>query len=397
MLMTNLLWAILLFFLQPVFIVGLFYANYNRNQRVKYSRKNFRVNFNRTNFELKDYLIKGLLPGMIISVFSIVLGIPLTIKWYLIYQMIAILFLLFGGSRFIHPLFTFSATSIVMYILNRLHLELNIDWVQRLTNDNLFIINFEPNALNSLLINSLLFTSLILLITAFAMNNYNTNKVFPILGSSKRGKKVAQYPNKFLWLLPMVIVVPGKVIEPFAAWWPMLNIGGERFALLILPVLIGLHYTVSTQLLSEATERIQKEIFGLSVIGFLGFGLSYFYSPASVWVTGLIFILGLVVLYRHRKRENLWSFQYGPADTGLRIIAVRPDSPAERLNLSIGDIIMNMNDEEMNTREEFDEMLAYNRSYIKMRIQRKDGEIVIAETPLYDDDYNNLGLLILGK
>lgn len=397
MLMTNLLWSILLFFLQPVFIVGLFYANYNRNQRVKYSRKNFRVNFNRTNFELKDYLIKGLLPGMIISVFSIVLGIPLTIKWYLIYQMIAILFLLFGGSRFIHPLFTFSATSIVMYILNRLHLELNIDWVQRLTNDNLFIINFEPNALSSLLINSLLFTSLILLITAFAMNNYNTNKVFPILGSSKRGKKVAQYPNKFLWLLPMVIVVPGKVIEPFAAWWPMLNIGGERFALLILPVLIGLHYTVSTQLLSEATERIQKEIFGLSVIGFLGFGLSYFYSPASVWVTGLIFILGLVVLYRHRKRENLWSFQYGPADTGLRIIAVRPDSPAERLNLSIGDIIMNMNDEEMNTREEFDEMLAYNRSYIKMRIQRKDGEIVIAETPLYDDDYNNLGLLILGK
>lgn len=397
MLMTNLLWAILLFFLQPVFIVGLFYANFNRNQRVKYSRKNFRVNFNRTNFELKDYFIKGLLPGMIISVFSIVLGIPLTIKWYLIYQMIAILFLLFGGSRFIHPLFTFSATSIVMYILNRLHLELNIDWVQRLTNDNLFIINFEPNALSSLLINSLLFTSLILLITAFAMNNYNTNKVFPILGSSKRGKKVAQYPNKFLWLLPMVIVVPGKVIEPFAAWWPMLNIGGERFALLILPVLIGLHYTVSTQLLSEATERIQKEIFGLSVIGFLGFGLSYFYSPASVWVTGLIFILGLVVLYRHRKRENLWSFQYGPADTGLRIIAVRPDSPAERLNLSIGDIIMNMNDEEMNTREEFDEMLAYNRSYIKMRIQRKDGEIVIAETPLYDDDYNNLGLLILGK
>src|SRR5699024_4312589 len=319
MLMTNLLWSILLFFLQPVFIVGLFYANFNRNQRVKYSRKNFRVNFNRTNFELKDYFIKGLLPGMIISVFSIVLGIPLTIKWYLIYQMIAILFLLFGGSRFIHPLFTFSATSIVMYILNRLHLELNIDWVQRLTNDNLFIINFEPNALSSLLINSLLFTSLILLITAFAMNNYNTNKVFPILGSSKRGKKVAQYPNKFLWLLPMVIVVPGKVIEPFAAWWPMLNIGGERFALLILPVLIGLHYTVSTQLLSEATERIQKEIFGLSVIGFLGFGLSYFYSPASVWVTGLIFILGLVVLYRHRKRENLWSFQYGPADTGLRI------------------------------------------------------------------------------
>ena len=40
-------------------------------------------------------------------------------------------------------------------------------------------------------------------------------------------------------------------------------------------------------------------------------------------------------------------------------------------------------------------MVAYNRSYIKMRIRRTDGEIVISQTPLYDDDFNNLGLLIL--
>ncbi|HLR92751.1 MAG TPA: PDZ domain-containing protein, partial [Atopostipes sp.] len=73
----------------------------------------------------------------------------------------------------------------------------------------------------------------------------------------------------------------------------------------------------------------------------------------------------------------------------------RRDSPAERMNLSIGDIIMDMNDQSITTREEFNERVAYNRSYVKMRIRRKDGEIVITETPLYDDDYNNLGLLIL--
>lgn len=193
----------------------------------------------------------------------------------------------------------------------------------------------------------------------------------------------------------MFVVVPGEVIEPFADWWPLLNIGGERFALLILPVLIGLHYTVSTQLLNEATSIIQKEFRWLSLVGLLGVVLTYFYPILSIVVTGLLLIIGLFILYRHRKRENLWTFRYGPADEGLRVIAVRPDSPAERLNLSIGDIIMDMNDKAMNSREEFNEMLAYNRSYIKMRIKRKDGEIVIAETPLYDDDYNNLGLLIL--
>src|SRR5690625_279266 len=395
MLMTNILWAILLYFLQPVFIIGLLYTIFNRNKRVKYSRKNFRVNFNRTNFELKDFFIKGLLPGILVSILSLVLGVPLTIEWYLIYQIVAILFLLIGGSRFIHPIFTFSMTSILMYAANLFQFDLNFQWLQPVINENLFIINFELNSLPLLLMNVLLFTSLILLITTFVMSRDNENKIFPILGSSKRGKTIALYPNKSLWVLPMLIVVPGEVIEPFADWWPLLNIGGERFALLILPVLIGLHYTVSTQLLNEATSIIQKEFRWLSLVGLLGVVLTYFYPILSVVVTGLLLIIGLFILYRHRTRENLWTFRYGPADEGLRVIAVRPDSPAERLNLSIGDIIMDMNDKAMNSREEFNEMLAYNRSYIKMRIKRKDGEIVIAETPLYDDDYNNLGLLIL--
>lgn len=395
MLMTNILWAILLYFLQPVFIIGLLYTIFNRNKRVKYSRKNFRVNFNRTNFELKDFFIKGLLPGILVSILSLVLGVPLTIEWYLIYQIVAILFLLIGGSRFIHPIFTFSMTSILMYAANLFQFDLNFQWLQPVINENLFIMNFELNSLPLLLMNVLLFTSLILLITTFVMSRDNENKIFPILGSSKRGKTIALYPNKSLWVLPMLIVVPGEVIEPFADWWPLLNIGGERFALLILPVLIGLHYTVSTQLLNEATSIIQKEFRWLSLVGLLGVVLTYFYPILSVVVTGLLLIIGLFILYRHRKRENLWTFRYGPADEGLRVIAVRPDSPAERLNLSIGDIIMDMNDKAMNSREEFNEMLAYNRSYIKMRIKRKDGEIVIAETPLYDDDYNNLGLLIL--
>lgn len=395
MLMTNILWAILLYFLQPVFIIGLLYTIFNRNKRVKYSRKNFRVNFNRTNFELKDFFIKGLLPGILVSILSLVLGVPLTIEWYLIYQIVAILFLLIGGSRFIHPIFTFSMTSILMYAANLFQFDLNFQWLQPVINENLFIMNFELNSLPLLLMNVLLFTSLILLITTFVMSRDNENKIFPILGSSKRGKTIAQYPNKSLWVLPMLIIVPGEVIEPFADWWPLLNIGGERFALLILPVLIGLHYTVSTQLLNEATSIIQKEFRWLSLVGLLGVVLTYFYPILSIVVTGLLLIIGLFILYRHRKRENLWTFRYGPADEGLRVIAVRPDSPAERLNLSIGDIIMDMNDKTMNSREEFNEMLAYNRSYIKMRIKRKDGEIVIAETPLYDDDYNNLGLLIL--
>ncbi len=54
-----------------------------------------------------------------------------------------------------------------------------------------------------------------------------------------------------------------------------------------------------------------------------------------------------------------------------------------------------MNDTEMNSIEDYNRVVAYNRSYIKMRVLRVDNEIVMVQTPLYDDDFNSLGLLIL--
>lgn len=397
MMTTNLLWAILLYFLQPVFIIGLIYAYFNHKQRVKYSREHFRVNFNRTNFEIKDYLMKGLLPGLILSMVSIFLGIPLTLEWYLIYQVTTIVLLLLGGSRFIHPLFTFSISSILLYMSDRFEVGLNLNKLKPLLNEKLFNLDFKLEMISPLLNNILIFMLLILLVTIFMMKKQEENKVFPMLSDSKRGKKVAKYPNKILWVLPMAIIVPGNIIEPFTKWWPLFNIGSERYALVLLPVLVGLHYTVSSQLLRIAREKIQKDFISLFLVGGIGVIFAYFYPAVSIWLAGVLLVLGIFVMYRHRRREKMTNIQYGPADIGLRVIAVRPDSPAERLNLSIGDLILTINDTDMASRAEFNEVLAYNRSYIKLRIQRTDGEIVIAETPLYDDDYNNLGLLLLDE
>src|SRR5690625_3033863 len=395
MLISNVVWAVLLYFIQPVFIVGLLYAYGNYKKRVNYSRKTFRVNFNRSTFELKDYFLKGLLPGLIISVLSVVLGVPLTIEWYVAYQGITILLMLIGGSRFIHPIFTFSMTSILFYIFEHLNFNVNFSWLQPIINENLFAANFEVNPFSALVTNGLFFASLILLFSLFTLTTKTENEIFPVLGSSKRGKTVAQYPMKSLWVLPMAVVVPGEVFEPFADWWPVFNIGSESYAFLLLPVLVGFHYTVSTQLFTEAAKHLRKEFLWLFFISMIGVMASYFYLSIIICVVVLVFIAGLFILYRHRRRENMHNYRYGPADEGLRVIAVRRDSPAERMNLSIGDIIMDMNDQSITTREEFNERVAYNRSYVKMRIRRKDGEIVITETPLYDDDYNNLGLLIL--
>lgn len=395
MMIKNILWLLIIFFVQPVFILGLGYALWNRSKRLKYVRKNYRLNFNPSSFEVTDYLFKSLVIGLILSVVVGVVGVPLTIEWYLIYQVVTIVLLLISGTRFIHPLFTFSLTSIATFILDWSGKAIPLDWLQNIVKQEAVAVNFQVANPSAVILNSLFFISMILVFTGHLMKKRDRNKFYPILHSSERGKMVAKYQKRSILLLPLIIVVPGSVIEPIASWWPLFSIGGERYALLLLPFLIGFHFTISTQILENAINSMKKDLYVLAGLSFLLTLMSYFYLELAVWFALILLIGGGFVLYRHRQRENMWTFKYGPADEGLRIIAIRPNSPAERMGLAIGGIITHINDQEMNTKEEFYEMISYNRSYVKMRLKRNDGEIIMVETPLYDDDYNNLGLLIL--
>lgn len=394
---NHVLRLILFYFAQPIFLVGLFYAWLNYKRRVKYTRETFRVNFNKRNFELRDYLLKGLLPGVLLSVLSVGIGIPLTFEWYIVYQILTILLLIIGGSRFIQPIFTFSLSALLLYSFNWLGIQFPVRWFEQIIPKAFYSFNPSINASHQLFSNLLLLALLILFVSTFLLDKKNEQKYYPIVRRSKRGKNVAVYQNKTLWMLPLVVLVPGDVIEPFASWWPLLNINGNQYAFLFLPLLIGVHFTISSQTPKEATTKLQNDFQFLTLFGLILFAISYVVPIFSRIAMVLILIGGFLVLYRHRKRENMWSFRYGPADEGLRVIAVRPDSPAERLDLSIGDILLEINDQKLLDTSEYNKVLAYSRSYIRVRIRRNDGEIVLAETPLYDDDYNNLGLLLLEK
>lgn len=391
----NIIMIILFFFIQPLFLVGLFYAVWNRRQRLAYVRETYRMNFNRSAFELTDYLFKGLLIALTLSVISIGLGVPLTIEWYIVYQVISVFVLLLTGSRFIHPLFTFSLSSLVLFLMQRFGQTLPLSRLANAINQESFIIDFQPDQFMNVLFNSLFFIVFFLLVTSFLMKDKDFNKLYPILRASQRGKTIAKYQNKFLWLLPVAILVPGRLIAPIAPWWPLLNIGSQDFGVLFLPVIIGLHFTVSTQSIQEALQYIKKDFQRLAGVAAILLVGSYFYRFLTIISLTLLLVGGFVIYYRHRQRENLWTFKYGPADEGLRVIAVRPESPADRMNLSIGTIITHINEEEMTSKEDFYEVITYNRSYIRMRLKRPDGEVIMVETPLYDDDANNLGLLIL--
>ena len=391
---NHVLKSLLLLLIQPVFVSGLIYSFINYRRRVEYTRKTYRVNFVRENFEIKNFLFKGIIPGLVLSLLSVGIGVQLTIEWFILYQLITIVLLLIGGSRLIHPIFTFSLTSIGYKVLSLLSFNIPLLPFKQLYQLNDFTYNAVIN-LNQLITNTLFIASLILLLSIYLLIDREESRLYPVLRTSKRGKSVAKYQRKSLWLLPLMVIVPGEAFSKIAAWWPLLEINGESYALLFMPILVGFHFTISTQLIHEATALIKKDFRYVGLIGLATFIIAYFIPAFSIWGVGLLFLFSFGVLIRHRRREKQWAFRYGPTNEGLRVIAIRSESPADRMSLSVGDTILEMNDTQMNSIEDYNRVVAYNRSYIKMRVLRVDNEIVMVQTPLYDDDFNSLGLLIL--
>lgn len=390
--LQNLLFSIGLFFIQPTFIVGILLAWFSRNRRVSYARGQLRTSIYKDSYELKRFFLWGLIPGLVISLISVFAGLPITLDFILVYQLVTILFL--GvGYRFIHPIFTFSASGLA--ILGLVLLDIDIENYIALP-ENWFSpieegisIGFQLNQI------ILIFSLLLLLSTILTLQTGDLARFTPYFLKTKRGKLVARYRMTPFWLVPVLFVTPGEGFGALFDWWPVFSIGNQTFSFFLLPVLIGFRYTVQAQLPSQAKERLLKEFVWLAGLGILAFSATFWRIEIAPIGLGFLFIGGFLVLYRHRKREQKWTFEFGPAEQGLRVVSVRPNSPAEKMDLDIGDVILKCNEFELSSSNGFYEALSSNRSYCKLRIRRKDGELVLAETSLYDNDPHDLGIVTL--
>ncbi|OJF93103.1 PDZ domain-containing protein [Alkalibacterium sp. 20] len=391
-LFQNILLALLLFLLQPTFIIGVVLALLSKNRRFKYSRSKLRTTVYKENYEIKRLITWGLIPGAVISLFSVGIGMPVTIDWIIIYHIVTLLFLGLG-YRFIHPIFTFSTASLVVLGLSYFVTEASL-FGDILEQWNSPILSQTSTSLESTRV-ILVLVVLLLMSTIIVLNKGNMNQFVPRFMKTKRGKLVARYRMKPLWLIPLVVVVPGETFTALFDWWPVFSMGNQTYSFLIIPVLLGFRYTVQAQLPSEAKQAIIKDFSLLSVLSVLLVGLTFWIEEFSAIGLVVMLVGGVYVLYRHRQRERKWAFKFGPDQDGLRVVAVRPNSPAERMSIEVGDVLVESNQIKLTSSEDLTESLFNNRSYSKLKLKRLDGELVIAETPIYEEDAHDLGLVTL--
>lgn len=390
---ANFFIMLALFFIQPTFIVGLVVAIWTSYRRINHERSNHRVAIYNTLYEIKNYLLVGLLFGVIGSVLLTLTGVPVTMDWIILYQIVTIISLFFG-YRFVHPLFTFSISSLLLiglpFFLESSDFSfLPTNWYHPLSQ-----IEFSGTQLFTNLFIILLF---LLATSIFTIKRKSGNHLSARFLNTKRGKRIAKYPIKPFWVLPLLLVVPGNGFQAFFSWWPVFSIGNENYSFFWLPVLIGFQFTVQSQIPKVAISKLVKDLMLLT-------GVALIIAISSIWIpyasiAGFIFLIigGLSVLYRHRKREKHWSFLYGPADKGIKVIGIRPSTPAEKMNLVVGDTIIECNNDPIENENDFYQALSKNSVYCHLKVKGVDGELRLTETAIYADSPHEIGVVILGK
>ena len=390
---ANFFIALVLFFVQPVFIIGLVFTIWTSYRRINHERSNHRVAIYSTLYEIKNYLLLGLLFGIVGSILLTIIGIPVTMDWIIVYQIIAIVSLIFG-YRFIHPLFTFSISSLLLIGVSLMLDSSDFSFMPRTWYHPLSQTEFNGIPL---FMNVFIILIFLLGTSIFTIKRTSDRHLSARFLKTKRGKKIAKYPIKPFWVLPLLLIVPGESFHAFFSWWPVFSIGNEQYSFFWLPVLIGFQFTVQSQIPKEAVSKIAKDLIILLgsalIIAISSFWVPY--APIAGFV--VLIIGGLIILYRHRKREKHWSFIFGPAENGIKIIGIRPDTPAEKMNLMVGDTIIECNNLTIETETDFYQALSKNSVYCHLKVKGVDGELRLTETAIYVDSPHEIGVVILTK
>lgn len=382
--LLEVLFGIGRFFLNPLTYVAVLFAVLLGYVRVKRERKFFRRRILYGWTELKRLVADGWIPSILLSVLIFAAGLTVTEEWLVLFTVIALLvtvsFLYKAGS----PIYFTGIALIALWGLHTAGSELEFwNWS--------FGASFEAGLLASVAILSGLF----LLAEAFLVNSHTADFASPIVKKSARGMDAAEFKVKRLWLLPILFVVPGEAIISYVPYWPQITVGGEAFALVLAPLVIGFEQTARHSYPEDLFPRIAKRITWLG-IAVTVIGIGAIWIPMLGLLAAVVGIVGRIVIsVMTHVQEKAGKIAGAPESAGVKIVGVLPGSPADKMGLKVGECIRKVNGQAVTNESELYEAIQINAAHCRLEVLDRDGEVRLRQHVVYRHDHYRLGLLVV--
>lgn len=364
------------YLLTPVLWLGILYVIISYNQRINKERKQFRVAINKDFYEGRNFIKYGLFFFVIGSLISMILGLTLPTNSVYIYQILVVLAFLING---------FSTTSMLLVMTAAGILELVVPRFITFFGD----VFPEISGPSWLL---LIFISI--LADYYLTRNMKKHPLSPRIKSGKRGRNIATYLGRETVVFPLLALIPSGTLSSTLNFWPVFNIGNQKFSLILFPIFIS----TSVKVIKRAKERvIQDKLKNTELL----LGLTFVLIVLTKFMSKL-FLISLIILtvvsifleIKLRKKEKDANSWYVETDEGIRIISVQPETPAAKMKLQPGDVILTCNNRVVNSEEEFYQALQLNSAYCHVKVRTYEGDLRIAESAIFMDSPHEIGLIL---
>ncbi|WP_432357632.1 PDZ domain-containing protein [Sporosarcina sp. UB5] len=383
--LMDLLEAIALFFLNPVWLIAIVAAVGLGYFRVKRERRSFLVRLHPGLTEMKRLLAESWLPALIVSVLISGIGLTVDIGWIVLFSAVAILVMLSFYYQIASPIYIAAIAFFGLYALQ----QWGSDFAYR---------GWMPSDVDlfgNMALTVPVIAGLFLIVEGVLVRRHSAAYASPFLTQTNRGLRAAAYKSKRLWLLPVVFLVPGDMLSAYAPYWPQFTLGASAFSFLPVPIVIGFSQVARASFPDVLFPKVGQAI---TVIGavVIAVGAFAWWMPVLGWAALLIGVIGramLTLLVTIRERNG--GFAAAPQSTGVIIAGILPESPGEKLGLLPGECIRTVNGIQVSNEKDLYDAIQVNAAHCRLQVIGRDGEVRLMQQVLYRHDHHRLGLLVV--
>jgi len=365
-------WTVISLFASPILWLAILVSFLLSMRRVKRERNLFRSRTRSKRTDVFETLVPGFVVGLVLSVISVSLTLTVSSEFLIAFMVLTFLILLTGIIRFNLP-------------LGPLVILVGLTWF--MTSDRIEGLRDVSVSDWMLLATLSLGAELLLLIWRGKKN------LSPSLVLSKRGRYIGGLSSNKLWLIPLVVFVPGSSLETLIPQWSF-----PEFVPIVLFLPIGFSFLFTGQLPDQLIRPlIQGRLltFVLSVVLAAG----AFLTGQAVWLYGLPVLL-IVHLILHQRIKRLNRSQtplFLNGKRGVVILGTLPEKPASEMGLVPGEAIYKVNGEFVESEKSFYEAIQKHKPYLRLEVMNHNGDVRFAQRAFYEQDHHDLGILFVSE
>ncbi|WP_106534617.1 PDZ domain-containing protein [Planomicrobium soli] len=373
------------FFINPVFYIALIAAILLGYFRVKKERKEFRTRIVWGWTELGGLLKEGFLFAVGLSILIAGLGLVVPTEWLIALSIVTLILLISGLYQIGSFIYLSTAAVLLGWLMQK------NDWAI-----DLGFFRFDGYSLSwNWLLPVALITGIVVLIEGWLVRKYGAASSSPRLEKSPRGMMAALYQTKRLWLIPVLFVVPGSLVESYAPYWPQLPIGESSFSFILFPLVFGFQNRARKTLPIYFFPRIGKFIMiagGAVVLLSLG---AFLWKPMALaaLIVGTLAHLAITIYFTVKERQG--NHAVTPQAVGVMIVDVLPDSPADKMGLIRGEVIRKVNGLTVTNESELYEAIQVNAAHCRLEVLDHNREVRLRQHVIFRHDHHRLGLIVV--